>query len=176
MLLRSLFRNLSLFLLCYLYRSIPLLRPLVCSRSIPPINFLFLSSFSTLTLDFLSPFPLLLSISCSSFYYSHVEIPSQEYTIFPVFFHCVVDTSSCCLHLFTVHCYYFAPFIAYMNFCFHASFFFSFFPFSFFFLLRDLPICTLSVATFLFVLLFRFLFSLSIYLFIHLLFEPFLDG
>jgi hypothetical protein len=98
----------------------------------------------------------ILSISCSSFYYSHVEIPSQEYTIFPVFFHCVFNTSSCCLHLFTVHCYYFAPFIAYMNFCFHASFFFSFFPFSFFFLFRDLPICTLSVATF--------------------LFEPFLDG
>jgi hypothetical protein len=36
----STFRNLSLFPPCYLYRSIPLLRPLVCSRSIPPIHFL----------------------------------------------------------------------------------------------------------------------------------------
>jgi hypothetical protein len=44
----------------------------------------------------------------------------------------------------------------------------------FLFLLLDLPICTLSVATFLFVLLFPF--SLPIYLFIHLLFVPFLDG
>jgi hypothetical protein len=40
MLLRLLFRNLSLFLLCYPYRSIPLLRPLLCFHSIFPIHFL----------------------------------------------------------------------------------------------------------------------------------------
>jgi hypothetical protein len=51
-----------------------------------------------------------------------------------------------------------------------------FFPFSFLFLPLDLPICTLSVATFPFVLLFRFPFSSSMYLFIHLLFVPFLAG
>jgi hypothetical protein len=32
--------------------------------------------------------------------------------------------SSCCLNLFTVYCHYFPPFIVYMNFSFHASFFF----------------------------------------------------
>jgi hypothetical protein len=51
-----------------------------------------------------------------------------------------------------------------------------FFPFSFLFLPVDLPICALSVATFPFVLLLRFPFSLSMYLFIHLLFVPFLAG
>jgi hypothetical protein len=61
--------------------------------------------------------PLLFAIFCSFFSYSPVEVPSQEYTIFPVFFHCVFDTSSCCLHLFTVlYCHYFPPFISYMNF------------------------------------------------------------
>jgi hypothetical protein len=64
MLLRSLFRNLSLFTPCCLYRSIPFLRPFVCSRSIPPIHFFrsILSVSSPLhfppCLDFLFPSPL----------------------------------------------------------------------------------------------------------------------
>jgi hypothetical protein len=69
--------------------------------------------------------PLLFLISCSSFSYSPVEVSSQECTVFPVSFHCVFDTSSCCLHLFTVYCHYFPRFITHMNFSFHASFFFS---------------------------------------------------
>jgi hypothetical protein len=76
----------------------------------------------TLSFSFLTPL-LHFPISCSSFSYSPVEVPSQEYSIFPVFLHCVFDTSSCCLHLFTLYCHYFPPFIVYMNFSFHASFF-----------------------------------------------------
>jgi hypothetical protein len=71
--------------------------------------------------------PLLFPISYSSFSYSPFKIPSQEYPIFPVSFSCVFDTSSCCLHLFTLYCHYFPPFIAYINFSFHASFIFSLF-------------------------------------------------
>jgi hypothetical protein len=56
--------------------------------------------------------PLLFSISCSSISYSPVEVPSQEYTIFPVFLHCVFDTSSCCLHLFTLYCHNFPPLLS----------------------------------------------------------------
>jgi hypothetical protein len=86
----------------------------------------------------IGPFPFFVPLSVpaqylpSSFSYSSIEVPSQEYTIFPDFFHCVFDTPSSCLHLFTVYCHYFPPFIAYMNFSFHASFFFSLFL-SFFF-------------------------------------------
>jgi hypothetical protein len=110
MLLRSLFcRKVSLFPPCYPYRSIPLLRPLVCSRSIPPIYFLrFIRSVSSplhfppcLWIFFSHP-PLLFPVSFSSFSYSPVEVPSEEYTISRVFFHCGFDTSFCCLHLFTV--------------------------------------------------------------------------
>jgi hypothetical protein len=72
-------------------------------------------------------FHFVFAFSCSSCSYSPVEVPSQEYTMFPVFFHCVFDTSSCCLYLFSVYCHYFPPFIAYMNIPFHASFFFSLF-------------------------------------------------
>jgi hypothetical protein len=71
--------------------------------------------------------PLLFQISCSSFSYSPVEVSSQKYRIFPVFFHCVFDKYSCFLHLFTVCSHYFPSFIAYMNFFIHASFFFSIF-------------------------------------------------
>jgi hypothetical protein len=87
MLLRSLFRNLSLFPSCYLYRSIPLLRPLVCSRSTLPIHLL--RSISSVS-DPLH-FPLALR-PIFLFSYSYF---SQEITIVPVFFHCVFNTSSC---------------------------------------------------------------------------------
>jgi hypothetical protein len=60
--------------------------------------------------------PLLFLIFCSFFSYSPVEVPSQEYTILPIFFHCVFDTSSWCLHFFTASCHYFPPFISYMTF------------------------------------------------------------
>jgi hypothetical protein len=193
MLLRSPFRNLSLLPLCYLYNSISLLRPLTCSRSIPPIHF-FDPFHQSLPLcifhlvfgfSFLIP-PLLSPISCSSFPYSPVDVPFQEYTIFTVFLHCVFDTSSCCLHPFTVYCHYFPPFIAYMDFSFHAffsspfSFRFSLIPnftlFSFPFLLLDLPICSdfslcgsFSVSVF-FVSTFLFSFSLYPYSPVYLLF------
>jgi hypothetical protein len=117
--------------------------------------------------------PLLFPISCSPFSYFPVEVPSQEY----VFIHCVFDTFSCCLHLFTVYCPCFPPFIAYMNFSFHTCFFFSLFI-SLFFNPQFHPCYyspgSSSVAIFPFVLLFRFPFSLSNYVFIHLLFIPFL--
>jgi hypothetical protein len=73
MLLRSLFRNLSLFPSCYLYRSIPLLRPLVCSRSTLPIHLLrSISSVSDplhfpLCLWIFFPIPLLLFLLFSYF-------------------------------------------------------------------------------------------------------------
>jgi hypothetical protein len=120
MLLRSLFRNLSLFPPCYLYRSIPLLHssclfPFNTSHSFSSIHSisLFPSAFSTLSLEFLFPSrPLLFPISCSSFSYSPVEIPSQEYTIFPVFLslrlrHVFLLSSSlyCSFSLFpTIYC------------------------------------------------------------------------
>jgi hypothetical protein len=44
----------------------------------------------TLSFSFLTPL-LHFPISCSSFSYSPVEVPSQEYSIFPVFLHCVFD-------------------------------------------------------------------------------------
>jgi hypothetical protein len=118
----------------YIFRSIPLLRPLVCSRSILPIHFLrsipSVSSplhFPPCLWIFFSHPTLLFPISCSSFSYCPVEVPSHEHTFFPIFFNCVFNRSSCCLHLFTVHGHYFPPFIAYMNVYFHASFFFSLF-------------------------------------------------
>jgi hypothetical protein len=88
----------------------------------------FSSIYSSFPLDFPPPIsPLRFPISCSSFSCSPVEVPSQEYTIFPIFFHCVFDTSSCCFHLFTVYCHYFPPFIVYMNFSFDPSCFFTIF-------------------------------------------------
>jgi hypothetical protein len=131
-----------------------------------------------LVFGFSVPIPLLLfPISCSSFSYSPVEVPSQEYTIFPVFFHCVFDTSSSCIHLFTVYCHYFLSFITYMNFSFRASFFFSL-SFSLFFNPQFHPSYYSPGSSFLLIFSFcpltpfRFPFSVSIYLFIHLLFVP----
>jgi hypothetical protein len=72
MYLRLLFPNLSLFFLCYLSRSIPLVRPLVCFHSILPIHFLqFILSVS-------SPlhFP-----SCLWIFFSH---PPLNCLIFPL--------------------------------------------------------------------------------------------
>jgi hypothetical protein len=129
MLLLSLFRNLSLFPSCYLF-FLPLFVPVQYlpsiffdpfHQSLPLCIFHLICGFS-----FPIP-PILFPISCFSFSYSAIKVPSQEYTIFPVFFHCIFDTSSCCLHLFTVYCHYFLPFVAYINFSFHASFFFSLF-------------------------------------------------
>jgi hypothetical protein len=104
MLLRSLFRNLSLFL-----------------QSIPPVSSPLLSP-PCLWIVF--PHPLLFPISCSSFSYSPVKVPSSGHTFFPVFFslplrHIFFLFSSlyCILSLFST----------YMNFSFHASFFFSLF-------------------------------------------------
>jgi hypothetical protein len=100
MLLRSLFRNLSLYPSCYLrvYRSIPLLRPLVCSRSTLPIHLLRSISSVSDPLHFplcfwiFFPIPLLLFLLFS---YFPIPIFPKRYTIVPVFFHCVFNTSSC---------------------------------------------------------------------------------
>jgi hypothetical protein len=88
--------------------------PLVCFRSIPPIHFLRSIPLVSFPLHFPPclwilfshpprPLPNFLLFFLLSFsYYSPIEVPSQGYTIFPVFFHCVFDTSSCCFQLFTL--------------------------------------------------------------------------
>jgi hypothetical protein len=154
---------------------------LVCSRSTPLIHFLRTIPSVSSHLHFRTSLWIFLSLSPSPLHNFSVEVPSQVYTIYPVFF-------SLRLHLFTV-CHYFPPFIAYMNFSFRASFFFSLFfslffdpqfhpcyyslgsssLFLSFFLPLDITICTLSVEAFPFVLLFRFpstfLLTFSLYLF-----------
>jgi hypothetical protein len=95
--------------------------------------------------------PLLFPISCSSFSYSRVEVPSKEYTIVPVFFHCIFDTFSCCLHLFIVYCYYFHP-SSFPFSCRSSLFLFSFCPLIFPFVLfrqRLSPLCFFSGFRFL---------------------------
>jgi hypothetical protein len=87
----------------------PVLRPLVCSHLILPINFLrSIPSVSSpwhfphcFWFSFSIP-PHFFPSSCSSFSYSLVEVPSHEHTFFSVFFHSIFDISSCCLHLLAV--------------------------------------------------------------------------
>jgi hypothetical protein len=100
--------------------SIPLLRPPVCSRSPPSIYFL-RSIPASSPLHSPPPNYLLLFVPLSPI----LPLKSSPKSIQSSLFSFI--TSSCCLHLFTVYCHYFPPFIAYMNFSFHASFFFSLF-------------------------------------------------
>jgi hypothetical protein len=117
MILRSLFRNLSLFPPCYLYRFIPLLRSLVCSHSILPIHFLqsipsvsSLLHFPPCLWIFFHILPLLFPISCTSFSYSlyfFIASSTRLLVVFITLLYIVI--------------------IGYMKFSFHASFFFSLF-------------------------------------------------
>jgi hypothetical protein len=70
MILRSLFRNLSVFPPCYLYMSIPLLRPPVCSRSTPCIHFL--RSIPSLSFPPHSP-------PCIWIFFSHPPVPPLNF-------------------------------------------------------------------------------------------------
>jgi hypothetical protein len=111
MLLRLLFRNLSLFPLFPFF--VLLFVPIQYFPSIffDPFHQSLPLCIFHITFGFSFPIlPLLFLISCSSFSYSPVGAPSHEHTFFSVFFYWIFHTSSCCLYLFAVSCHYFPPF------------------------------------------------------------------
>jgi hypothetical protein len=91
--------------------------------------------------------PLLFPISCSSFFYSPVEVPSQEHTFFSLLLFylwhlSLLSSFLCCILSF----HYFLPFIAYMYVSFHTSFFFSLFSCFFSLIIRVSTLAVTKVA------------------------------
>jgi hypothetical protein len=122
MLIRSLCRNLSLFLSCYLYSFISLLCPLVpcnISHPFPSIHSISLFPFalSTLSLDFLFS-----SLFSSSQFLAPLSpilpLKSPHKRIRSSLFSFIASSTRLLIvfiSLGTVYCHYFPPFIAYMN-------------------------------------------------------------
>jgi hypothetical protein len=130
MLLRLLFRNVSLFLLCYRYRSsIPLLRPILPSMFFTPFHQSLPLCILHLVFGFSLTIPLLFSSQFLAPLSRILPLKSPPKSIQSSLFLLIVSLAPLIVVFISLltYCHYFPPFIAYMHVSFHTSFSFSLF-------------------------------------------------